>query len=185
MTVENFILDSANQSVSWIYGEKVIKETFRNVHFASVNEQEHFVYVESGHNYSQDQVYYISFDGKPIFTLDKIKGKVSWLHQDQLVEVNCKNIISAKLYVEQAVIIVITASNQVDGKLEVFALDGILLFAKQPPQGYSFVYLSTSKNKPFVVCDGEKTNADAYGRSRWHFAIDTKTGDMIKENLAY
>ena len=51
MTVENFIWDSKNQSVSWIYGGKVIKETFENAHFASVNEQKNFVYVEAGKNY--------------------------------------------------------------------------------------------------------------------------------------
>jgi hypothetical protein len=185
MTVENFIWDSENQSVSWTYDEKVIKETFENAHFASVNEQKNFVYVEAGQNYSQDQVYHLSFDGKQIFIFDKVNGKVSWLHQDQLVEVNCKNVINAQFYVGQAVIIIITASNQVDRKLQGFALDGTLLFEKEPPQGYNFVYLSTSKNQPSVVCDGGKTNADVYGRSSWHFAIDNKTGDMTKENLAY
>ena len=80
---------------------------------------------------------------------------------------------------------VITVSNQVDRKLKGFALDGTLLFEKEPLQGYSFKNLSTLNNQPSVVCDGGETNADAYGRSRWHFAIDTKTGDMTKENLAY
>jgi hypothetical protein len=60
-----------------------------------------------------------------------------------------------------------------------------LLFEKEPPQGYTFMYLSTSRNHPSVVCDGGENNADAYGRSTWRFAINTKTGDMTKENLAY
>ena len=185
MTIENFIWDSQNQYVSWIYGGKVIKETFENAYFASINEQKNFVYVEAGQNYSQDQVYYLSFDGKRIFMFDKVKGKVSWLYQNTLIEINCKSIEHAQLYVEQAVIMVITVSNQVDRKLKGFALDGTLLFEKEPLQGYSFKNLSTLNNQPSVVCDGGETNADAYGRSRWHFAIDTKTGDMTKENLAY
>lgn len=185
MIVENFIWDSQNQIVSWTYGKKLIKETIKNVHFASVNEEKSYVYVEAGQNYSQDQVYHLSFDGRKIFILDKVNGKVSWFHQDQLVEIDCKNVVNAQLYDGQVVIIIIKASNQDDGKLQGFALDGNLLFEKEAPQGYSFVYLSTSKNLPSVVCDSDKTNADAYGRSRWHFAIDTKTGDMTKENIAY
>lgn len=185
MTIENFIWDSQNQSVSWTYNGKIIKETYENAYFATVNTQENFVYVEAGQNYSQDQVYHLSFDGKRIFTLDKLRGKVSWLYQDKMVEVACKSIVNAQLYIENGVIIVITALSQSRRKLQGFALDSTLLFEKEPPHGYSFVNLSTYKNKPSAVCDGGKTNADAYGRSSWHFAIDIKTGDMTKENLAY
>lgn len=185
MIIENFIWNSQNQSVSWTYNGKVIKETFDNAHFAFVNAQKNLVYVEAGQNYDQDQVYHISFDGKLIFTLDKVSGKVSWLYQDQLIKVDCKNIMNAQLYIGQGIVIVITAPNQADRKLQGFSLDGKLLFEKAPPQGYSFVHLSTSKNQPSVVCDGGKANADVYGRSSWHFAIDTKIGDMTKENLEY
>lgn len=185
MAVENFIWDSKNQSVSWIYGGKLIKETFENAYFASVNKQKNFVYVEAGKNYSQDQIYHLSFDGKRIFVLDKLNDKVSWLHQNKLIKICCKNIVSAQFYTGQVVLIISVASNQVNKKVQGFALDGTLLFEKEPPQGYNFVNLSTWKNQPSVVCDGGKTNADAYGRSSWHFAIDIKTGDMTKENLAY
>lgn len=185
MTVENFIWDSKNQSVSWMYGGKFIKETFENAHFASVNKQKNFVYVEAGENYSQDQIYHLSFDGKRIFVLDKLKDKVSWLHQNRMIKVCCEKIVNVQFYAGQVVIIMSAASNKVDKKLQGFALDGTLLFEKEPPQGYSFVNLSTSKNQPSVVCDGGETNADAYGRSRWHFTIDIRTGDMTKENLAY
>ncbi|QAA33527.1 hypothetical protein [Clostridium manihotivorum] len=184
MTIENFIWDSHNQSVSWLYDGKVIKETFKNAHFASVNRQKNFVYVEAGKNYSQDQIYHLSFDGGPIFIFDKVNNIVRWLNQDKMVEVNCKKIVNAQLYIGQ-VVLIITASNGVDRRLQGFALDGTLLFEKEPPQGYKFEYLSTSKNKPSVVCDVGKTNVDAYGRNSWYFTIDTKTGDMTKENLAY
>ena len=72
-----------------------------------------------------------------------------------------------------------------DRKLQVFTLEGVLSLEKAPPQGYSFVNLSTSKNQPSVVCDGGRDRADVYGRSRWHFAINTQIGDMTRENLAY
>ena len=185
MAVENFIWDSESQSVSWTYNGKEVKEKFENAHFASLNTQKNFIYVEAGQNFSQDQIYHLSFDGKLMFSFDKVSGKVSWQHQARLIEVNCKNIVSAQLYTEQDVFIVVSVPNQTDKRLQGFALDGSLLFEKDPPQGYDFMYLSISRNQPSVVCDGGKSNSDAYGRSTWHFAIDTKTGDMTKENLAY
>ena len=53
--------------------ERLNKETFENAYFASVNKQKNFVYVEAGKNYSQDQIYHLSFDGKRIFVLDKLE----------------------------------------------------------------------------------------------------------------
>lgn len=185
MNIENFIWDNKNQSVSWIYDGKIIKEVYENAYFAAVNSKQNFVYIMAGQNYSQDQLYYLSFDGKRIFTFDKLSGKVSWLYQNKIVEVTCENIVNAQLYIEKGVIIVITASSHSNGKLQCFALNGILLFEKESPHGYSFEYLSTCMNEPSVVCDAGKTNADSYGRTSWHFTIDIKTGNMTKANLAY
>ncbi|HBF36798.1 MAG TPA: hypothetical protein DDW50_05710 [Firmicutes bacterium] len=184
MTVEKFIWDTDKQTVSWEYGGKSIQKTFVNAHFAFINTQGNFICVEAGNDYSQDQIYHLSFDGEPIFTFDKVNGKVSWLYQDQRVEIDCQNIVEAQLYSGQGVVIVMMEQNQ-NRKLQVFTLEGVLSLEKAPPQGYSFVNLSTSKNQPSVVCDGGKDLADVYGRSRWHFAINTQTGDMTKENLAY
>lgn len=114
-----------------------------------------------------------------------MSGKISWLYQNQLVEVDCKNVVNAQLYIGQGVVIAITEPSQDDRKLQGFALDGSLSFEKEAPQGYCFEYLSISNNQPSVVCDGGKSNVDVYGRSKWQFAIDNQIGDMTKENLAY
>ncbi|WP_113674314.1 hypothetical protein [Vallitalea guaymasensis] len=185
MTVENFVWDSQNQSVSWIYNGKVIKETFENAYFASVDLQKNYVYVEAGQNYSRDQFYNLSFEGKRIFIFDKVSGKISWIHQNQLVEIHCKNTLNAQIYIEQNVIIIITGPNQTAINIKGFTLDGRLVFEKEPPKGYKYMYLSNYKNQPSIVCDGGENNVDDYGRSRWHFVINVNTGDMTKENLAY
>lgn len=36
-----------------------------------------------------------------------------------------------------------------------------------------------------VVCDGGKTNADAYGWSGFYFVVDAQTGDLTKFCLVY
>jgi len=76
MSVGNFIWDNENQCVSWSYNGKGFKKKFENAHFASLNTQKSFVYVEAGQNYSQDQVYYLSFDGNLIFSFDKVSNKI-------------------------------------------------------------------------------------------------------------
>lgn len=98
MTINNFVLDIKNQSVSWIYEGKTIKETFVNAYFASVDKQNNYVYVESGNNYSQEQIYHLSFDGKHIFEVDKLKNTISWLYQNKSIKINCKNIADAQIY---------------------------------------------------------------------------------------
>ncbi|GMQ62479.1 hypothetical protein [Vallitalea maricola] len=44
-TIKNFIWDSQNQSVSWIYNGKVIKKKFENAYFDSVDLQKKYVYI--------------------------------------------------------------------------------------------------------------------------------------------
>lgn len=186
MAVENFSWDNENQCVSWLYNGKVFNEKFENAHFASLNTEKSFVYIEAGHNYSQDQVYYFSFDGSLIFSFDKVSNKIRWQHKGNQIEVSCVNLENAMLYSEFDVIIAIVGINQLDKRIRCYSTDGKFLFEKEPPQGYSFLYLSTTPdNKPTIVCDGGKENADKYGRSSWHYIIDTKTGDMIKGSLAY
>lgn len=183
MIVKNFVWDS--KSVSWIFEGRVINKTFENVHFAVFDTQKEVVYVEAGKNYSQDQVYNISFDGKEVFMFDKIVGKICWIYQKKLVQVIRDNIISVQPYNEYGLIIAIVEKCQDNRRLQAFKLDGTMFFEKQPPQGYKFLYLASSNNCHSVVCDGGESKADAYGRSSWHFSIDIKTGNMIKENLAY
>lgn len=185
MGVDNFIWDSENQSVGWSYNENCVFKRIENAFFASLDEHNKYVFVEAGQNFSQDKIYYLNFDGEELFTVDKVNDKVSWQLQDQLVEVNCKDIQCAQLYIEQCVVIIISGEDQIEKEIKGFALDGTLLFVKSPPQGFSFKYLSTNKNRPSVVCDGDQANTDAYGRYSWHFIINHKTGDMSKESLAY
>lgn len=183
MSVEDFFWDAENQTVRWSYKGATYNEKIDNMHQATVIKQKDFIYIEAGHNYYQDQMYYLSYDGRRIFTCDKLKGKISWQFEDQLIDIDCENILSAMLYVDHGLVIVITVSNKVDQRLKGFSLDGMLLFEKEPPQDFIFIYLSESMNKPTVVSDGGIP--DASGRYRWHFTIDTKTGELSKIGLAY
>jgi hypothetical protein len=183
MEVKDFIWDL--DIVSWSYNEKNIKIQFSNINFANVDSVKNYVYIVCGENFSEDQVYYLSFEGKQIFAYDKKSGKISWDYKDRLVEINCKNITSAKLESKDGIVLVISGSQNSNEKLLGFTLDGVQLFEKAPPKGYHFLYFSSVSNRLSIVCEGGKDQADAYGRNNWHFVIDTKIGEMVKSNLAY
>ncbi len=185
MIVENFCWDSDNHSVNWEYNGKTIFKKLENAHFASVNIERKFIYVEAGYNFSQDQIYEYSFDGNLIFKVDTTSDKIVWKYKNQLIEIKEKSIKSAQIYFEQSILMLIVGQNQGDLKLRGYALDGLFLFEKAPKSGFDFMYLSSINNSPSVVCDGGKNNMDAFGRSIWHFAINPQTGELIKKNLAY
>lgn len=185
MSIQNFVWDKQNYTVSWYFNGKTIKKRFENLYFAYLNTEENYISLKIGKSFIVERVYYISFEGQEIFTFNKVDGNIRWQYNKQLISINCPNTENAQIYLNNDIVVTIVLTNQLDKMIKGFALDGKLLFEKEPPKGYIFKYLSTSKNLPAVVCDGGQSNADKYGRSTWHFAINTKTGDMSKVSLAY
>ncbi|RIW30388.1 hypothetical protein D3H55_16755 [Bacillus salacetis] len=167
-----------------IYGT-VIKNNYEHAYFATINENEDYVFVEAGENYEQERVYYISFDGDQIFSFDKLTGNVSWLNRNKQIQIKCKNAIGAHRYSEHNIIIVVNQNGISATKLNGYALDGTLLFEKDSSDGFDFVYLTTFRSSPYIVYDGGKANADSFGRSWWNFSIDPRSGKLNKEHLAY
>ncbi|WP_113929483.1 hypothetical protein [Bacillus sp. P14.5] len=185
MAIKNFKWDSQSQSVCWVYNGTTIKSTYEHAYFATLDENENYVFVEAGENNNQEQMYYISFDGKPIFSFDRLTGTVSWLNGNKQVQINALNAIGAHRYSEHNLIIVVKQSGPSATKLCGYSTDGILLFESDSPEGFVFVYLTTFKSSPYIVYDGGKAYADPYGRSSWIFSVDPRSGKLNKENLAY
>lgn len=185
MTVANFKWDDVNRSISWMYNGLHLIKRYDHAYFASLNMENQYVVVEAGKNYAQDQLYFLSFDGREIFKVDKANDTVSWLLQNHLIEVHCKHIINAQIYLHEGIVVTITLENQLEKVLKVYKMNGSLLFVNHPPAGFDFSYLSTFNKQPSVVCNGDKNNTDAFNRTTWNFIIDTTTGEMTKANLAY
>jgi hypothetical protein len=183
MEVKNFLWNS--ESVSWSYNGKSINIEYPNIIFANLDIQKNYVYIVCGKNFSEDQIHYLSFEGNQILYYDKINGKISWEFDGKLIDINCKDIIYAIREIKDELVLVISGSQQFNEKLLGFTLEGKLLFEKEPPKGYHFLYLSSVSNRPSVVCQGGKEQTDSFGRNEWHFILDMKTGEMLKSDLAY
>lgn len=185
MEIKKFNWDKDTGIVSWFYNEKMIERKFDSIYFASINLDEKQVYVEAGKNYSQDEICYLSFEGELIFIFNKIENKIKWKVLNNSIEVNCEGLKHAKYFKSQAVILVISIINQAKENLICYDVEGNLLFEKESPLGYKYVYLSSFEGTPSVVCEGGDLKVDSFGRNTWHYIINIKTGELLKGGLAY
>ncbi|MDE7223157.1 MAG: hypothetical protein K2O34_05195 [Acetatifactor sp.] len=80
-------------------------------------------------------------------------------------------------------IFVIVAHNEQE--LQGYTLEGKQIFAASSPLEFEMQYFITANDKVMVVCDGNGENADKYGRFRYNFYLDTDTGELTKESIAY
>ncbi|MEK4509228.1 hypothetical protein [Paenibacillus sp. FSL K6-2524] len=82
MNTDNFKWDDEKRSVSWLFNGKHITKRYDDAYFASLNNEKQYVVVEAGQNYSQDQIIYLSFEGKQIFNIDKVNDISRGLQDD-------------------------------------------------------------------------------------------------------
>jgi len=181
MSGVDYKFDSSN--VIWEYNSKKVELQISKINFVNVEKENRYIYIVCGENFSEDTIYYYSFEGNKIFSYDKIKGTVSWDYKGKSVELKCKDIINAKLFLEQEVVIILANGQNSKDRVIGYNLEGGLKFEKYAPKDYKFLYLSTSSDKITVVCEG--SHSDSYGRNSWHFELDLSTGELTKINLAY
>ncbi|WP_226668917.1 hypothetical protein [Metabacillus litoralis] len=181
MGINNLLWDS--EKVSWKYLTSKIELKLSNINFVNVDQLENHIYIVCGECFAEDEIYYYTFNGERKLSYSKISGKIIWEHDGKLVEIDCKNIVSAKMQKDDKLLWVLTESSSQREKLLVFALNGDLLYELTSPKDYKFVYLSSIDGEPTIVCEG--ANEDKYGRNRWHFIINKTTGDLEKVSLAY
>ncbi|MEC5425169.1 hypothetical protein QGM71_16910 [Virgibacillus sp. C22-A2] len=183
MDIKDFTWDS--DSIRWNHKGRNIALNLQDINFANLEVNQKHIYVVCGKDFSENQIYYLSYEGKKIFEYNKKLGGISWEHNGEIIDINCDYIENARLYVEEEVVMVITRTRQGNGKLLGFKLNGMLLFEQVVPEEYQLLYLSSINNRPSVVTEGSKKHADSYGRNTWHCMIDIKTGKLSKANLAY
>ena len=95
MSIENFFWDNETQIINWSYNQENFKTKIEHLYFASI--QSSYVYAEAGMNFSQDQIYYFSFEGKQIFTSDRTLREIRWQFNNQSVNLHLENIIERSI----------------------------------------------------------------------------------------
>lgn len=181
MSSVGYKFDSNN--VTWEYNSKIVELQISNIKFVNVEKDNRYIYIVCGENFSEDITHYYSFEGNRIFSYDKIKDMVSWDLKGNSVELNCNEVINAKLFIDQEIVIVLENGQNSKDRVIRYNLVGEIKFENYAPEEYKFLYLSTSQDRITVVCEGG--NSESYGRNSWHFEFDLSTGELTKINLAY
>ncbi|OIK13336.1 hypothetical protein [Bacillus sp. MUM 13] len=173
------------ESAGWTYEGKEVHVALSNINFANLDAEENYIYIVCGENFSENNIHYLTFDGKEILAYDKTSGSITWEYDGNIIEVQCEHLENARLYTMESLIMAIAADGQGNTKLIGWRLDGTLAFETAAPPEYKLSYLSSVDKKPTVVCEGSPAQSDKYGRNTWHFSIDTATGELIKSELAH
>ncbi len=177
----DYIFDSNN--VTWEYNSKKVELQISNIKFVNVEKENRYVYIVCGEEFSEDIIYYYSFEGNRIFLCDKVKGAVSWDLEGKSVRLNCNCVIHAKIFLEKEIVIVLENGQNSRDRVIGYNLEGGIKFENYAPRDYKFLYLSTVQDRITVVCEG--SISDSYGRYSWHFELDLSTGELTKKNIAY
>jgi len=112
------------------------------------------------------------------------KDSVTWSFGSTLVEKHARNIKSALTDSQNQFVLVLfypdCDSNQT---IVEYTGHGVEVFQISPPDEYSFYYLSPHHKATIsVVCQGP---ADPFGRTDYHFSIDTGSGSLKLLGLAH
>ena len=110
---------------------------------------------------------------------------MSWKSNFDIKSICVNKLISAEFYSDTKVIICMYGEKRGKCILSIYNIEGELEKHISQPDNYYFSYLSIYKNIPTVVCQGDETTADEFGRRDWKFTIDLQNGKLIPMSLAY
>ncbi|MEK3952114.1 MULTISPECIES: hypothetical protein [Psychrobacillus] len=169
--------------VSWVFEGKEVGINIENLFFASVDENNEYVYVNAGENYIKDKVYYFNFDGTLKMYYDLFTGSIKWDYKEEKQTLVIKDLIEIGYFPKKEIILVLFNED----KREVIGLNlaGEYLYEIEKPVGYRMMYFEEFPDNVAVVCDGGELQEDRFGRSRTNFLLNQDDGTLYKGNLAY
>jgi|APDOM4702015159_1054818.scaffolds.fasta_scaffold00578_3 hypothetical protein len=181
MAFDNFEWNKEEGSISWTFQGESQTHKIRNLYYAALNLEQNYVYLETGKNYNQDEIYYLLEDGLILFKCNKDTNEILLRNNDSYTTIICKNIVNSSYSVKHQIALVITSNNKILG----YDIRGTSIFETPAPEEYCFLYFSTKNDKLVVIAEKTDGDEDEYGRNRRHFIIDEKSGKLSKSDLAY
>ena len=169
-------------TVKWIYKEEMLEYSSKNIIYASIDEQEDFIYLTCGSDYQETHFHYLTFAGEEWLFYDKVSGKVIWGPIHHKVTIHMDHLIDVSPLIKDNIILILYKMHEKE-YIAAYQISGEKRFISEIPSQYKSLYLSSVNHVPSVVC--EISGNEEYDRYLWHFKIDRNTGKLIKSNLAY
>ena len=118
---------------------------------------------------------------KWFYTYNRVEGLVITSSGKFVVE----NLLSIKYASAHNLFVVQVGRKRIDSLLYVLNESGQKLLAINAPHHYIFYSLVKRSGEVDVVCHGDESTADVYGRNDWRFSIDYDTGVLNRQALEY
>lgn len=180
--IDNLKVVSGN--IFWTFNDKDIHLKLENAFFASKIEDERMIKIEAGKNFVASTVVYYSFNGEMLFKYDLNYGIVEWIFQGIKKYITMKN-IEGVCFLPQKQRILILCNEAEKQVILGYTMEGKSLFKVSSPVDFKMCYFVKKQDEVMVVCDGNNNYTDAYGRFQYNFCLNTDTGILRKEGLAY
>ncbi|MBD7911793.1 hypothetical protein H9661_10525 [Clostridium sp. Sa3CVN1] len=131
------------------------------------------------------EIQYYKMNGEFLFSFIKKSGLVSWMNGSKKINLSIDKLQDARLYKDYDIVVILKGEYHLQSQLDIYSINGNLLYEKSEPENYYFSYLTSDGKKTAVVCDGNEKTKDKYGRTTWKFAIHQQTGNLTRISLAY
>lgn len=175
-------LQYSNEEVSWTFRKNEVHVKLNNAFFASVDHENNYIYVDCGENYETKQVYIFDFNGNILLNYDIEKGNIIWKFDNLEKEIQIQNLLLVGYFPRKNLLLIMYQGKQ--REVVAFDLDGEFLYEVIKPDGFEIMYFQEFTDYVSVVCDGDDNQVDKFGRGRFNFKLDIKTGNLTIKGLA-
>ncbi|MFA9379378.1 MAG: hypothetical protein ACERKZ_21930 [Lachnotalea sp.] len=172
-------VDKQNGMISWIINEVKYEKKYENLIIAYL--QEDNIYIKYLNNEHCEINEYCDLSGKMIYAYNRVNGIVTTSSTKFSVE----NLLSIKYTSAHNLFVAQVGRKRTDSLICIFDRMGQKLLAINAPYHYKFYSLVKRCGEVDVVCQGDESTADLYGRNDWRFSIDYHTGILNRQALEY
>lgn len=175
-------LQYSKEQVSWTFRRKEVNLKLNNVIFASEDTENNYISIDCGGKFETKKVYLFDFSGNLLLNYDIEKGHIVWKYNFSEKEMVIHNLLLVGYFIQKNIFLIMYQGKH--REVGAFDLNGDFLFEVIKPEGFEMMYFQEFPDHVSVVCDGDDSQIDKFGRGRFNFKLDVETGYLTKEGLA-
>jgi len=175
-------LQYSKDQVSWTFKQKEVILKLNNVIFASEDIENNYISIDCGKNFETEKVYLFDFSENLLLNYDIEKGRIAWKYNSSEKEIDIQNLLLVGYFLQKNLLLIMYQGRH--REVAAFDLNGDFLFEVIKPEGFEMMYFQEFPHYVSIVCDGDDSQVDKFGRGRFNFKLDVETGYLTKESLA-
>lgn len=175
-------LQYSKEQVSWTFKQKEVILKLNNVIFASEDIENNYISIDCGGNFETKKVYLFDFSGNLLLNYDIEKGCIAWNYNSTEKQMDIQNLLLVGYFLQKNLLLIMYQGRY--REVVAFDLNGDFLFEVIKPKGFEMMYFQEFPHYISIVCDGDDSQVDKFGRGRFNFKLDVETGCLTKESFA-